>query len=176
MKRVLPLVLLITALEVFSIVWSFTWLFKDRYVNVSEVTILDNHFDDEGDYHVIFSQNNKTYTAVMSPGTYRIIFKKQHQIKYILADSHIGLRILCIIYTLGLGIYIIIRTGDLFASYCSYKDIGDRFSKYSSILPDFYSELYNKIDAYDLTPILQIWYKFWGYETSSSDIDSGNNC
>lgn len=176
MKRVLPFVLLITALEIFSIVWSCTWLFKYRYVNVSDVTVLDNHSDSEGYYHVTFSQNNKTYSAIMSPGTYRIIFQKQHQIKYILADSYIGLGILCIIYTLGLGIYIIIRTGDLFASYYSYRDIGDRFSEYSSILPDSYSELYNKIDAYDLTPILQIWYKFWGYETSTSNIDSSNNC
>lgn len=175
MKRVLPLLLLITALEVYGMVWCGKLLFKSQFVEISEVSILDNSCDEKGYYHIIFSYDDQTHTSVMSPTDYRIFFQKKRMIRYINANSHNELAFLYICMIVTFGVYLLIRIIDFFVSYRSYRDPGERFDDYQSILPDFYSELYNNIDAVDLIPVKQSIRKFFGYETSSSDIDSGNN-
>jgi hypothetical protein len=167
MRRVLPFLLLITALEVYGMVWCGKLLFKSHFVEISKVSILDNSCDEDGDHYIIFSYNDQTRTSIMNPTDYRIFFQKKRMVRYINADSHIGLAVLYLITVILLGIYLLIKIPDFFASYYSDRDPGYRFVDYQSILPGFYSELYNNIDAADLTPVKQSIRKFFGYETSS---------
>ena len=55
MKRVLPLLLLISAIEVYFLVISGKWLFDKRYVNVSEISIVKQEIfnDSERPTHLI---------------------------------------------------------------------------------------------------------------------------
>lgn len=163
MKRVLPILLLISALEIWGLVELGECLFKDRYINISEVTILDDHGTNSGYPTIHFLRGNKTFTACMSYSQYESIYKRQHKIIYTYADTYITCTVLYIIFCALFDMYFVLRTLDFFVGYTSYYDLGDRFGGYNSLFPDSYYTLHNKIDAYDLTPIKNRWNHFWGY-------------
>lgn len=164
MKRVLPLLILVSALEIYLVVKAGEWLFKDRCVNISEVTITRQYVQDNGIYVIDFIKDGTEHTGHMKPWTYNVVFKKQHQIKYAYADGPwFPLAFFYIFGAVGFAIYFIMRTIDFFVMYRSDYEVGDRFSAWRSILPDYHAELYNSIDSYDLSPITKYWHKFWGY-------------
>jgi len=163
MKRVLPLVLLITALEIYCSVIIGQILFKSHIVNVSNITILSEEHDSNGYHHIYFLKDGKQYRTDIDDVDYKI-YKQNKKLKYILADTYIPLGVLYIIFTGLFALFIVIRTVDCFVCYSSDEDyIGARFSEYESVLPDFYAEFYNYIDAYDLTPFKRAVLSFWGY-------------
>ena len=164
MKRVLPVVILLAILKVGAIVWFGIWFWTDRYVNISDVKIIKECISTEHKIHCIdFVLNNKEYRSEMGPETYDFFYKKNHQLKYQYADTYVSWGIIYIIFVVFYGIWFLLRTIDFFEMYKPWEDKGERFSAYRSIFPDFYAYFYNAIDSYDLTPVYNHWYKFWGY-------------
>lgn len=161
MKRVLPLLLIVSALEIWGITELNIWLFKDRYVNISEITVLKHNTTESGRYYTIFRFNGKEYEAY---NQIDYINSKSEYIKYDYSENYFGFTILVIIFTACFSIYFLLRTIDCFLIYDSDDNIGDRFNRYESIFPKYYANLLNAIDAYDLSPFKNRIRSFGGYE------------
>ena len=164
MKRVLPIMFLITTLKIYLIVVIGIWLFSPRYVNISDVKIIkENVSTDPHQHYVHFISNDKEYTSIMSVDNYNFFYKKNRQLRYIYADTYVFLGIIYILFCIFYGIWLIIQIIDFFVIYEPYRDKGDRFDSYDSITPNYYAEFYNFIDAYDLTPMKVKFLNFFGY-------------
>lgn len=77
--------------------------------------------------------------------------------------------------------WLVLSIGGCMAFVIFCKIMGGEFDRYSSWHCNdcvFFHRcnFYYKVNNLDFKPVKKKWYKFWGYETSSSDIDSGNNC
>lgn len=127
MKRVLPIVILVTIIEIIGVIWLGIWLFNYEKLHISVVLL-----------YVVFT----TFFALSIP------------LRFIALDD----------------------------MYHSYKDVGKRFEELE--IADFWpltfiwtmGSIFNKIDSFDFIPIINQWKQFWGYETSSSNINFSNNC
>lgn len=160
MKKVLPLLLIVSALEIYGIVFCGEQLFKDRYVNLSEITILSNNMTSSGKYRIVFTMNEKQYETY---SFYNYSGDKTGTLRYNYSDNYLGLSIFYIVFTVCFGVYFILRTIDLLVIYNSYNEIGKRFRSHQSIFPNSYADFYNSIDSYDLTPLKDKFKSFWGY-------------
>lgn len=164
MKRVLPLLIIVSTLEIWSFVAIGKFLFKQREADISEITIVETTSTGDIPYLIKFHLNdNKSINeSYMSHDEYNT-FKKTGKIYYHLCDTYIGWTILYIAISICFIFYFILRTIDFFVIYYSRCLIGNRFDSYDSIFPDCYAEFYNAIDSYDLTPFKDKFKSFFGY-------------
>lgn len=164
MKRVLPFLIIVSALEIWSFVSVGKFLFKQREADISEITIVETTSTGNIPYLVKFHLNdNKSINeSYMSHDEYKA-FKKTGKIYYCLGDTYIGWTLLYIIISVCFVLYFIVRTIDFFVMYRPRYDIGDRFCKYDALF-EFNADIYNAIDSYDITPIKVKILNFFGYE------------
>lgn len=160
MKRALPLLLIVSALEIYGIISAGNWLFKDRFVDPSEITVLKEGKTNSGLNVVLFQLNGKEYKAC---NIYDYKHTKSKTLRYEYSDTYAGLTVFYLVFVVCFGVHFIIKTIDFFVIYDSDYEAGGRFRSYASIFPDCYSDLYNSIDSYDLTPLKDKFKSFWGY-------------
>lgn len=120
MKRVLPLLIIVSALEIWSFVAIGKFLFKQREADISEITIVETTSTGDIPYLIKFHLNdNKSINeSYMSHDEYNT-FKKTGKIYYRLGDTYIGWTILYIAISICFIFYFILRTIDFFVIYCS---------------------------------------------------------
>ena len=164
MKRVLPLLLLLSITEVYFIVVFWNHLFHTRYVNVSEVEIISDSQCKNPDYYRIqFIFNDKLNVSIMDKDDYDNVYKKNHTIKYSIYDKYRFLSFLYAVFSIMFVIYLIMKLLDCVIIYKPDWRLGNRFCV-SEALFWLYAVVYNQIDSYDLTRISKFIIQFFGYK------------
>lgn len=167
MKRVLPLVILETLIELSLFLWFSINLFKER---TAQLPIGTEYFVEYNqnmkEYLLSLEINNRPISGYVSQETLNE-FKKSGKITYrncLYDDARCICSILLfIIWSLFLIFHNVFKYAHLDDSWSSYQKRFYKSSGYPFVFGSLRSKIYYTIDSYDLTPIKTKFYNFWGY-------------
>ena len=164
MKRVLPLVILETLIELSLFLWFSINLFKERTTQLPISTEYSVEYNQNmKEYLLSLEINNRLISCYVSQETLNE-FKKSGKItyhNYLYNDARcVCSIILFIVWSVFLIFHNALKYAHLNDSWSSYQERFYENSEYPLIFGSLRNKIYNTIDSYDLTPIKTKFYNF----------------